>query len=509
MGYVIGLDIGTTSTIGILIDPRARRVIAKESRPVTLYAEHAGWAEEDPLQWWENLRAICQKLVAEVGAERISAVGVAGMVPAVVLLDAAGQLLRRSIQQSDGRCEAEVAALKRETDAAAFLARTGNGINQQLVLAKLRWLANHEPEAFSRIGTVFGSYDYIAHRLTGARRVERNWALEGGFLDLASGQIAPDLCALGGIAPRLIPPLINPTEVTGRITAQAALDTGLPEGVRVIGGVADHVASAYAAGLVAPGRVLLKFGGAGDVLAAADAARPDARLFMDFHPVPGLFMPNGCMASTGSMLNWAATLLAPSEAYPHRRLDALAAAIPAQADLPMMLPYMLGEKSPIHDPQARGVFAGLTLGHSTGHIWRAALIGAAYAFRHHVEVFDELGYRPEQLLASDGGSASAVWMQIVADIHQMPVQVLAGHPGSCLGAAWLAAMGTGLAHYHSGVTDFVTQGPRYDPDPALAAHYGAGYRRFRALYTTLQPWFRADTNTSDPNTTGLGAAPLS
>jgi xylulokinase len=491
MGYVLGLDIGTTSTIGILIDPVSRRVIAQDTRPVTLHAPRPGWAEEDPQEWWNNVCAIARSLTGEVPSGTIRAVGVAGMVPAVLLLDAKGRLLRPSIQQSDGRCEAEVAQLARETDAAAFLERTGNGINQQLVIAKLRWIAAHEPEIFSQIATVFGSYDYIAWRLTGARRAERNWALEGGFLDLVSGAIAPDLCSLAGISPELVPPLAGSTEVIGLVSAEASAATGLPVGVPVTGGVADHVASAYAAGVVAPGHVLLKFGGAGDVLAATDTARPDARLFMDYHPVPGLFMPNGCMASTGSLLNWAARLLAPAEERPHANLDALAQAVPPGAEGLMILPYMLGEKSPIHDPNARGVIAGMTLRHGPGHIWRAALEGTSYAFRHHLEVLRELGFRPSQLLASDGGSASDVWMQIVADVNQTPVQVLSGHPGSCLGAAWLAAMGVGLADSHDGVSDFVGLGRLYIPDPKLGFLHDVGYARFRDLYLRLQPWFPA------------------
>lgn len=487
--FVIGLDIGTTSTIGILIDPAKRRVLAQDSRPTTLHAPRPGWAEQDPLEWWENVCAITRGLAAEVPVGAIRAVGVTGMVPAVVLLDAEGGLLRPSIQQSDGRCEAEVGELSRETDPAAFLARTGNGINQQLVLAKLRWIARHEPEVFARIATVFGSYDYIAWRLTSTRRVERNWALEGGFLELHTGQIADDLCSLGGIAPELIPPLAYSTEIIGHLSAEAAEQTGLAMGIPVCGGVADHVASAYAAGVTAPGQVLLKFGGAGDVLAATDVARPDPRLFMDYHPVPGLFMPNGCMASTGSMLNWAARLLAPDDDRPHARLDALANRIPAGAEGLTLLPYMLGEKSPVHDPNARGVLAGLTLRHGPGHIWRAALEGTAFAFRHHVEVLSEIGSGPEQLLASDGGSASAVWMQIMADVQQAPIQVLSGHPGSCLGAAWLAAMAAGLESSHAGMRDFVSHGECYRPNPSHRAIYDVGYSRFRALYSSLQSWF--------------------
>ena len=197
MSCVIGLDIGTTSTIGILIRMPGER-LALASRPVTLSHRHAGWAEEDPQQWWDNVCAIIPQLLAQAGvaASEVKAVGVSGMVPAVVLLDANGALLRPSIQQSDGRCAQEVQALRRQFDEAAFTQRTGNGINQQLVAAKLLWVARHEPQVFDRIHTVLGSYDYINFRLTGARHVEQNWALEAGFVDLASGQIAADLIEL-------------------------------------------------------------------------------------------------------------------------------------------------------------------------------------------------------------------------------------------------------------------------------------------------------------------------
>lgn len=499
MGHVLGLDIGTTSTIGLLIDPAERRILATASRPVTLHAPRPGWAEEDPEQWWRNVCAIIRELAAKVSGD-IVAVGIAGMTPALILLDTDDRLLRPSIQQSDGRCHAEVAALKAEIPEAEFLGLTGNGINQQLILAKLRWIETHEPSVSSRIATIFGSYDYIAFRLTGARRVERNWALEAGFIDLAADQVAERLCALGHVEPERIPPLVGSTEVTGQVTVQAARETGLAPGTPVIGGVADHVASAYAAGVIEPGTVLLKFGGAGDVLAASETARPDRRLFLDYHAIPGLFMPNGCMASTGSLLNWvAATLCAQHEAAAeaagmrlHGYLDGLAGAVPAGSDGLRMLPYFLGEKSPIHDPKARGVLAGLTLGHGSGHVWRAALEGTACAFRHHVETFTDIGYPATRLLASDGGSASAVWMQIVADMLQAPVRVLVGHPGSCLGSAWLAAIGAGLADDYRGVANFVSLGATYEPRRGTAMIYDEAYSRFRSLYLALAPWFGAE-----------------
>lgn len=493
MPYVIGIDIGTTSTIGILVDLDTLDTRIA-SRPVTLHSPQPGWAEEDPGEWWRNLCAITRELLGAVPAVRegIKGIGVAGMVPAVILLDRDGELLRPSIQQSDGRCGAEVEALAREIAPETFLRRTGNGINQQIVAAKLRWLQAHEPAVFSRIATVFGSYDWVAWRLTGERGTERNWALEAGFTDLASGEQSGDLADLAHIPMHAIPPVRTAQTVVGQVTPQAASETGLPAGLPVIAGAADHVASAYAAGVVAEGDVLLKFGGAGDILLATGRATPDTRMFLDYHVVPGLFMPNGCMASTGSMLNWIARMLAvPDEGAgsPHRRLDALAARVAPGSEGIVVLPYFLGEKSPIHDPDARGTISGLSLSHGPAQLWRAALEGTAYAFRHHVEVFREIGYPVRRLLASDGGAGSAVWMQIIADVLQAPVQLLSGHPGSCLGAAWLAAIGTGLTADWRGVERFVGRGPLIEPDRGNEPTYGEGFHRFRALYERLRPWF--------------------
>jgi len=494
MPAIIGIDIGTTSTIGILID-LPDRIVAIASRPVDLVSLHPSWAEEDPEQWWHNTCAVVRELLAAEPAlaGSLAGIGVAGMVPAVVLLDAKGNLLRRSIQQSDGRCGAEVEELAGEVDAARFLARTGNGITQQIVTAKLRWLRRHEPEIFSRIDTVFGSYDYINWKLTGQRGLEHNWALEAGFVDLADGKIASDLVALAGIGPSALPPLLPSHARLGRVSARAAAETGLPEGLPVVAGAADHIASAYAAGVVEAGDVLLKFGGAGDILIAVDEARPDARIFLDRHVVPGRFVPNGCMASTGALLNWILGSIAAGEVagrpHPHAHMDRLAAAIPPGSDGVVLLPYFLGEKSPIQDPLARGTITGLSLSHGPAHIWRAALESAGYGFRHHIEVFRELGYPVRRLFASDGGSRSAVWMQIVADIIGLPVQLLEGHPGSCLGAAWVAAIGTGASSDWAGASALVRRGPTVEPDPSHAAIYDVGYRRFRDLYDRLAPWF--------------------
>jgi xylulokinase len=490
MSYVLGLDIGTTSTVGILIRPEGE-VVALATRSVDLYSPKIGWAEQDPEQWWSNVREIVAEILGRgIDAHEIKAIGVTGMLPAVVLLDEAGTLLRPSIQQSDARCGAEVEDLKQEIDAEAFLARAGNGLNQQLVIAKLRWIEKQEPDVFRKIGTVFGSYDYVNWRLTGERAVEKNWALEGGFVDVASGTVADDLVALAHIPPSALPRKSESHEILGPISAKAAAETGLIEGTPVVGGAADLIASALAAGITRKGDVLLKFGGSVDILIATDKPVSDARMYLDYHLVPGLYMPNGCMATGGSGLNWFVNIFGNGERVEaraagisvHQLLDGKAEAVPPGSEGLTILPYFLGEKTPIHDTYARAVFSGLTLSHTLGHLWRAMLEGYAYAVAHHIEVLHDIGYETTRYFASDGGSNSKVWMQIVADILQQPIQLLRGHPGSCLGAAWTAAVGTRMANDWGEISMFIGKDTLVEPNARNAALYLNGYRIFRSLY---------------------------
>jgi xylulokinase len=261
-----------------------------------------------------------------------------------------------------------------------------------------------------------GSYDWIAHRLTGTHSLERNWALEAGFLEIGAAAPAGDLVALGGITPACLSPLRDAHDVVGHVTPKAAHATGLAAGTPVVAGCADHVASAFVAGVTAPGDLLIKFGGAGDILLATPAPVTDPRLFLNHHLVPGLYLPNGCMASSGAVLNWiigawGATAVEEAQAAgttPHALLDARAAAVPPGAEGLLLLPYFLGEKTPLHDPHARGTLVGLGLHHSLAHVWRAALEAVCFGFRHYVEVLTGIGQPVVNVIASDGGAASGL-----------------------------------------------------------------------------------------------------
>lgn len=492
---VIGLDIGTTSTIAVAVSWPGE-ILAVASRPVSLFSPKPGWAEEDPEQWWANSVAVLNEVLSGLDISAVAGLCVTGMLPAVVLLDGQGKVLRPSIQQSDGRCSAEVAELKAELDESSFLQRTGNGINQQLVAAKLRWIDRHEPDVFARIGTVFGSYDYINWQLTGVRAVEQNWALEAGFTDLATDSLDDNLIALGHIARTVVPPRSLSHAQMGKVSTIAAAATGLPDGLPVFGGAADHIVSALGAGITRSGDVLLKFGGAGDIVVATDKPLSDNRLYLDYHLIPGLYAPNGCMATSGSALNWLAGLitdLGDGEQRPHEALDALAAQVAPGADGLLCLPYFLGEKTPIHDPKARGCFVGLSFSHTKAHLWRAALEAVAFGFRHHIDVLHDIGHMLSRYVASDGGSRSQVWMQITADVIGAPVSVLDNAHGSAVGAAFVAAMGVGLARDWSEVSVLSNLGRTVQPDPVAHREYDRAYARYRELYRVLSPYFQSQT----------------
>ena len=491
----LGFDIGTTSTGGILIDAEGR-TLATAERPSELVSRHANWAEEDPELWWSNCCGLVGDLlkVAGINADQIAAVGVTGMVPAVVLLDKAGNVLRPSMQQNDARATREIDEMQARFDAARFFKLTGGSINQQVVAPKLRWVERHEPEIFAKIATVFGSYDFIAHRLTGIRSIEHNWALESGLMDFAARKFAPELVAEAGISMNVLPPIHASQDILGGVTEAAAKATGLKAGTPVVAGCADHVASAYVAGAARDGDLVLKFGGAGDILLSTAKAVTDPRLFIDYHILPNHYFSNGCTATTGSLLNWIVREMAGGEVAKARgaglsiyaHLDRLAAGIAPGSEGMVLLPYFLGEKTPLHDPHARGTLVGLGLHHKIAHIWRAALEGVIFGFRHHVDVFREMGLTVNRVFACDGGAASDLWLQIAADALGVTVTRIDQHPGSCLGAAYVAGHGIGAFQDLAGVSRYVAAGKVFQPDARRRAAYDRAYANYREIYERLK-----------------------
>lgn len=484
MTLVLGIDVGTTATKAVLLDADEGVVSAAE-RPSELLSERPGWAEEDALAWWANVR----ELTAELDVERVRAVGVSGMVPCVVALGADGDPLRRSIQQNDARAAHEVEEVSTRLGGADVLERTGSPVTQQSVAPTVLWLERHEPEVLHAARAIVGSYDFIASKPTGQLAVERNWALESGLFDFRANEWAADICDAIDLDPGLLPAVLAPSDVTGEVTSAAAQATGLHAGTPVVAGAADHVASAFAAGLLEEGDLLVKLGGAGDILLTTTAPLVDERLYLDYHLAPDRWLPNGCMATSGSLIRWFQRELGGGASL--EDLDVEAEAVPAGAGGIVALPYFLGEKTPVNDPGARGAFVGLHLGHTRGALFRALLESIAFGFRHHLDVFAERGFAVGRVRVTNGGARSRLWTQVTADVLGRPLEAPAGG-GSALGAAFAAGMGTGVFSDWSEITRFVSIRETIDPDPAAAEPYEKAYATYRDLYPSLRPLVHGD-----------------
>lgn len=476
---VLGLDIGTTAVKAIALD-EGGRAVATSSVAHDGASPRPGWAEGDPEAWWRNALEAVRRIGAAVSLDGISILGVSGMVPALICLDADGRVLRPSIQQNDARAAEEIEALRGALPA-DFHAATGQPISQQLVLPRLLWLRRHEPDVSRRIRRILGSYDLVTHRLTGEWSLERNWALESGFWDARQGAPYAPAFAAAETPAAWLPAVREPTDVVGRVTAAAAAASGLRAGTPVIAGSADHVAAALTAG-TGPGELVLKIGGGGDVLYGVPRFAPDPRLYIDYHDVPGRFLLNGCMVASGLLVKWFADVFAPDlgtgEAR-YARLDAEAAATPPGADGLVVLPYFLGEKTPIFDAAARGLISGVSLGHGRGHLFRAVLEAVAYGFRHHVDVLLEGGHPIERIRIMDRGARSALWRQIVADVLGRSIEYAPGADlGSAFGVAWVAGVALGVWGWTVPATP---PGALHHAVPERTVRYDESYRRYREL----------------------------
>jgi xylulokinase len=478
---LLGIDIGTTATKGILLHPE-RGIVAEKEAAVTLRSSQPGWAEEDPADWWANVGQVTRACLAQAGAEAgdVAAVGVSGMVPTLILLDDVGQVLRPSIQQNDARAAREIQELQDRVDRDDVLARTGSAITQQSIGPKILWLRRHEADILQRAVHVLGSYDYIVYRLTGRFSCERNWALESGLFDLHSEDWDASLLELASIERDWLGEVHWPSDVVGEVTPEGAADTGLAVGTPVVAGSADHIASAFSAGLKSSGDLLVKLGGAGDILYSLDQLVVDPRLFLDYHVIPGKYLINGCMAASGSIIKWFRVQFAPDTDY--ARLDTAAASVPPGSEGLILLPYFLGEKTPINDPLARGVLFGLTLSHTRAHVYRAILEGISFGFRHHLVVLAERGLEADKARVTNGGARSRLWKQITADVLNLPLEEITHHPGSSLGAAFIAGKGVGVFRQWDEIDRFVDVAATVEPDPSAHALYGALFEIYRELY---------------------------
>ncbi len=480
---LLGIDVGSSAVKGALVDPEDG-LLASAQADVAFLSEHPGWAEADPREWWSGVRAVIPELLKRTGRTpaEIAAVAIAGMVPAVLALDTNGSPLRNAILQNDARAATEINELGKAMADTDFVGRTGSALTQQSVAPTLRWLRRHEPDLFKQTATVVGSYDWLARRVGADAHVEQNWALESGLFTL-DGELFEELFTNAGASPALIPPVRRPGELVGHVSADASSEMGLRTGTPIVVGGADHVTSAYGAGLLYEGDWLVKLGGAGDILVVSDRAIVDERLYLDAHPA-GQWLPNGCMATSGSLIRWLRDVAGRPSL---EQLESEAAAAGARANGVVCLPYFLGEKSPLHDPALRGAFVGLHLGHSRGDLFRSALEAVAFGFRHHVDVFTELGVVLGQARVTNGGSRSQLWKQILADVLGVELYPVLDHPGASFAAAFAAGVGTGVVADWRAIESLIKLDAPVQPDLGTQTRYDDLYSVYRDLEPRLRP----------------------
>jgi xylulokinase len=402
------------------------------------------------------------------------------MVPTLILLDEQGRVLRHSIQQNDARSAGEIDQFKADLDEQDIFRRTGSMITQQSIGPKLLWLKKHEREIFDRATTVLGSYDYINYRLTGKLVVEKNWALESGLYDLHTQKWIEEVVRESGITIQMLPPVADSSEVIGEITGEAAAKTGLETGTMVIAGSADHVSSAFSAGIREAGDLLVKLGGAGDILLSLNELKLNPKLFMDYHLIPNQYLLNGCMASSGSLIKWFQQEF--SEHLDYQELDNLSSHIPAGSEGLMVLPYFIGEKTPIFDPLARGVFWGVSLQHTRAHFFRAIIEGISYGFLNHVKVIKDMGQTISRVRVTNGGAKSFLWKEITSDVLGMPLEIVASHPGSSLGVAFMAGLSSGVFSRWDDIEQCITIKDVIEPNEKNHKYYERNYPIYEQLY---------------------------
>jgi xylulokinase len=481
----VGIDIGTTSVKAIVMDSNGD-IPFENSIAHDLISPKPGFAEEDANIWWESSKQLLAEIASKFSHSRFASVGFSGMVPTLIPLNSKGTPLYHSIQQNDARSVREISWYKGKIDEQAYFERTGNTINQQVLFPKIEWLRRNEPKVWEQVRWISGSYSYCTYKLTGEMHVELNWALESGLWDIHKKTWDEQVISIANISTTMLPPVKEPSEVVGYTTKEVEGETSFPAGIPVIAGSADHVASALSCGVREQGDLLLKMGGAGDILFSMGELKTDKRLFIDYHDIPGFYLLNGCMASSGSLVKWFMKELS-SENY--GELDRGASLLGPGSDGLIALPYFIGEKTPIFDVNARGVFFGLSLYHTKYHMFRAIMESVAFGFMHHIEVIRDMGFDVKRVFLSNGGSKSDQWKKIVLDAVGYPATYIQHHPGSSLGSAVLAADAVGMTKDLSALEKFLTHGITIDYSPEHHEKYVQYFELYKKLYIQLKPLF--------------------
>jgi xylulokinase len=494
----LGIDVGTGGTRALLMDPAGRVVASgtEEHRPFA--SPHPGWAEQDPLDWWRASGIAVGRALQKSGAraEEIACVGFSGQMHGAVLLDQAGEVVRPALIWCDQRTEKQSRELAERFSTEKLIQLTCNPPLTNFTLTKILWVRENEPQLWSRVRHIMLPKDYVRFRLTGERAIDQADASGTLLLDVAKRAWSAEVLSGTDIEKSFLPALYESPDVCGKLSAEGAAATGLKIGTPVVAGAGDQAAGAVGMGIVRAGVVSATIGTSGVVFAATDrpALDPRGRLHTFCHAIPGRWHVMGVTQAAGLSLRWFRDTFglsnnseAPGGRDPYEFLSEEAAASPAGAEGLLWAPYLMGERTPHLDPNARGALVGITPSHHRAHIIRAILEGVAFSLKDSFSIFEEMQVPVTQIRLGGGGARSLLWRQIQADVYARPVELVAAEEGAAYGAAILAAVGAG----HFGSVDqacdaVIHVASRVVPSPANSVLLQGNYATFRRLYPALR-----------------------
>ncbi|HEV2529377.1 MAG TPA: FGGY-family carbohydrate kinase [Thermomicrobiales bacterium] len=497
---LLGIDIGTSSTKGVLCTPDGQ-VVGETVIEHGVDNPRPGWWEQDAdAVWWGDVVRACQQLLSGADGE-VKGVAISAIGPCLLPVDADGRPLRKGILYGiDARAGAEIDWLNDHFGEDAMYDLASMTLTSQAMGPKILWIRNHEPEIYERTATFLTASSYVVLRLTGERVMDTHTAsYYNPLIDLRAGRwderFAGPITDLDRL-PRIAPA----SELAGTVTAAASEETGLPVGTPVTIGTIDAAAEAISVGVTEPGDMVVMYGTTLFFIQQTAAPYADRRMWSAHYVLPGTFGISGGLSAAGALTRWGRDTLGGPELAAERAggpnayaaLGDLAASVPAGSGGLVCLPFFAGERTPINDPDARGMYAGLSLNHSRAHLYRAALEGTAYGVRHNLETMAAMGSAPKRLVAVGGGARNRTWLQVVSDVTGVPQDVPERTTGAAFGDAFLAGLATGLIPDLKALRgQWVTIAEELRPDPASREIYDTLYPIYRDLYENTRDQLHA------------------
>lgn len=494
--YLLGIDIGT-SACKVAVFDREGHVAASASGDYPVYYPKEGWAEQNPEEWWSAVCSAIKETLkkGQIAPEEIAGVGIDGQSWSAIAIDKDGRVLTNTPIWMDTRAQSICDRLNEKIGADAIFQIAGNSLQPSYTTAKILWYQENMPEVYEEIDKILQSNSYIAFKLTGAvtQDVSQGYGLH--CFDMKKGIWDEEMCGKLGIPMGFLPEIVPCDQVVGTVTEQAAAESGLAVGTPVVAGGLDAACGTLGAGVIHPGETQEQGGQAGGMSICMDTYKADPRLILGYHVVPGQWLLQGGTTGGGGVMRWFEREFADYEREKQSetgksslvQLNEIAEPVAPGCDGVVFLPYMAGERSPIWNPDAKGVFYGLDFSKTKGHMVRACMEGVALSLRHNLEIAEEAGAKVEVLRAMGGSANSLLWTQIKSDITGKPIVVPSSDTATTLGAAILAGVGVGFYQsYEEAVSLTVKTTREHQPNSENKEIYDHTYETYLRLYESLK-----------------------